>query len=79
MAKKRNMTRRTSRDPLLESYKAALRTERPAKTDLEAFGSVKIARPAVRPKGVTRQAIRKAVREAIRTYVEKHAGSLERA
>jgi hypothetical protein len=46
---------------------------------LEAFGSVEIARPAVRPKGVTQQVIRRAVREAIRTYVEKHAGSLERA
>jgi hypothetical protein len=79
MAKKRDTTRRVSEDPLLERYRAALQRERPAKTDLEAFGNVEIARPAVRPKGVTQQAIRRAVREAIRTYVEKHAGSLERS
>ncbi len=79
MAKARKPSRQAPKDPLLERYRAALQTERPAKTDLDAFGSVKIARPAVRPKGVTQQAIRRAVREAIRNYVEKRAGSLERA
>jgi hypothetical protein len=79
MTKRRDATKRHPKDPLLERYRAALQRERPAKGDLEAFGSVEIARPAVRPKGVTQQVIRRAVREAIRTYVEKHAGSLERS
>ena len=78
MKKKRTSKRRGASDPLLSRYRAALREDRAAKADREAFARIKIASPAVRPKDVTPQAIRKAVREAMREYVEKHAKAPER-
>lgn len=72
MKRKRPSKRPSRGDSLLHRYREALRSDRAARADAEAFAHIKIAPPAVRPKDVSRAAIRRAVREAMREYVERH-------
>jgi hypothetical protein len=63
---------------LARRIEAAMRLNGDSRADAEAFARIKILPPAVRPVGVSRQAIRKAVRQVMREYYEKNAKSLER-
>jgi hypothetical protein len=68
---------------LVREYARAIATLRPVKDARQDRGhddlpGVKIASPAVKPRGVTPQEIRKAVRKAVQEYSERHSKTIAR-
>jgi len=63
-------------DPVMRRYREIIAAERVGPDDLP---HVKLAPPAVKPKGITRQQIRRAVRRAVEEYVERHGKTLARS
>jgi hypothetical protein len=70
---------------LIREYARTIATLRPVK-DSRPRGSghddlpgVKIASPAVKPKGVKPQEIRKAVRKAVQEFIERHGKAVARS
>jgi hypothetical protein len=68
---------------LVREYARAIATLRPVKDARKHGGhddlpGVKIASPAVKPRGITPKEIRKAVRKAVQEYSERHSKTFAR-
>lgn len=63
-------------DSVMRRYREIIAAERVGPDDLP---HVKLAPPAVKPKGVTAEQIRRAVRRAVEEYVERHSKTLARS
>jgi len=74
--RKKLKTRPAELDSVMRRYREIIAAEGAGPDDLP---HVKIAPPAVRPVGTTRQQIRRAVRKAMEVYVERHGKTLARS
>ena len=69
---------------LIREYARTIATLRPVKDSRQPGGhddlpGVKIASPAVKPRGVKPQEIRKAVRKAVQEFIERHGKAVARS